>query len=119
MEENNDMSGYIHTFIIIFLIITFIACWKYAFQDIEYTNRTTDNEEGLLPCPFCGSNNIMVRDLQKCIYYVHCDNCGSDSKSYEKCSFCEVKECKDSNNCPIEALENAKLCAMRDWNRRV
>ena len=118
MEENNDMSGYIHTFIIIFLIITFIACWKYAFQDIEYTNRTTDNEKGLLPCPFCGSNNIMLRDLQECSYYVRCENCKCSTEYYDKCSFCEIKDC-NGNNCPLEAIKDAKLCAIRDWNRRV
>lgn len=120
MEENNDMSSYVpYIFVIVFLTITFIACWKYASQDIKYTNRIGNTEEELLPCPFCGSNNIIVRELQKCIFYAHCDNCGSDSKSYDKCSFCEVKDCKNSNNCPSEALKDAKLCAIRDWNRRV
>ena len=128
MGENNDMSCYIpYIFVIIFLIITVIACWEYAFQDIEYTNRTTDNKEGLLPCPFCESNKVIVVEdtdynTTDSSYYVRCNNCGATTKYFYVCSYCELDDCDncDKDNClPPEAIQEAKLHAIRAWNRRV
>ena len=88
------MSSYVpYIFVIVFLTITFIACWKYAFQDIKYTNRIGNTGKILLPCPFCGREILFpcpicgeMRGEADCIFR-KVDN-GEGSNTWE-CSECE------------------------------
>lgn len=35
-------------------------------------------DEEMLPCPFCGSLSLMVREIPNDLSYVHCDRCKAD-----------------------------------------
>ena len=83
-------------------------------------------EEGLKPCPFCGSNKVEIVENTDCdttdsSYYVRCNNCGATTKYFYVCFYCELDDCYncEKDNClPPEAIQEAKLHAIRAWNRR-
>lgn len=100
-------------------------------EELESVNNyiksiSTSIEEGLKSCPFCGSNKVKVVENTACDltdgnYYVSCETCGATTKYFYVCSYCELDDCYHcykNEYLPSEAIQEAKLHAIRAWNRR-
>lgn len=68
-----------------------------------------ESREALLPCPFCGSENINLHEGSSFRWvYMGCDDCGAQTGEYRFHTLVEQEQAK------IEALQDGK----KEWNTR-
>jgi Lar family restriction alleviation protein len=48
-----------------------------AFCVSEQSRKERNMDDQLLPCPFCGSENIVTTDFGASTWFVQCDDCGA------------------------------------------